>query len=140
MGFSIVAIRPESITHFTCTIWGWRPIWFYVVTVYPQCVGLRLTIPETGYPYRLDEAGWTNDGLMVPGEHAVAIGNAMLESINATKDSNPEKIAKALKNMLEHDKIMDAIKQGYGPGYYVDTQTLKEFAEFAIQSGGFSIW
>ena len=121
MGFDIFALNPktknEEHSYFRANVWYWRPIWSFVETVCQEEIS------------KLDEdVGLYNDGCEVPDSIAIDIGN----KLNRTLENGTfNKFQIDFEN--EQKEVSDEVS------YKCDYDLTKSFADFCINSGGFSI-
>jgi len=80
MGMDVVGIKPKNTTgeYFRNNIWWWRPLWTYCESVDPS---LTARVPNAQYN--------SGDGLKTADE-AEALGNLLLEKINAGETAQAE--------------------------------------------------
>ena len=120
MGFDLHGVNPtgeyedesKAGIYFRNNVWYWRPLWEIVTEI---CEDL---ITYKDYKY-----GHSNDGHQIDADKALQIGIR-------------------LREMLEDGTIEEYVKQfneKETEGYKADKQNIEEFANFSINSGGFSI-
>lgn len=132
-------------------IWWWRPLWTYI------CVNCSNILDEKD-----KEAGGWNDGKKIVGPKADKIAKKLQETIdNGTAAKYEKEYMKSLKEMKKIDcihcngtgKRNDEHVKGkcngcngtgktdpFAKSYPFSVENLKEFIEFAKNSGGFRIY
>lgn len=152
MGFDVMGHEPktEKGEYFRNNVWWWRPLWGYVAK---QC-GDILTEDEI-------RGGCFNDGVLIPGEKARAIGLRLKflidqkevkkfeEEYKKALDAIPGETCEICKGTgKRNDKHVQGECNGCeGKGkkrpwachYPFGEKNVREFADFAIESGGFRI-
>lgn len=124
MGFDIYAVKPktdkEEHSYFRANVWYWRPLWAFVE---------KICCDEIS---KLEEGvGHSNDGYEISDEIASIIGR----KINVALENG-------LFKQLQDD--LDTLKNGIPEDdcrlwYNCDYELTKSFADFCLNSGGFSI-
>jgi hypothetical protein len=147
MGFDIYGIKPktkkEEHSYFRANVWYWRPLWAFVETICEEELS------------KLDEdIGQYNDGCEVPDSIAIDIGNKLNRAIengsfkkfqdDFEKQQNeiPEEDCRACNDRPEDDcNRCDGTKkvENINTWYKCDFELTKSFADFCLNSGGFSI-
>jgi hypothetical protein len=113
MGFDLYGLnaKNEKGEYFRSQVWQWGTLASYVLTYAGDC----LDDEEKQY--------WdSNDGQLVCENHAVAVGNRLLELIQEGHTEACEK--ECLSNSI----------------YTFSVENVKDFADFCINSGGFEIY
>ena len=99
--------------YFRNNVWYWRPLWEYVAVACDDILTLK--------DYK---RGQYNDGHIINAEKAMALGERLRESLSKY-DKIVKKLGDELKNLSK--------------SYTFDKENVEEFANFCINSGGFSI-
>ena len=105
----------EAGIYFRNNVWYWRPLWEYVAIVCDDILTLK------DYKY-----GQSNDGDIIEAEKAINIGERLRISLAEG----------------HYDKIVEEINENVpsiAKDYTFDKENVEEFANFCINSGGFSI-
>jgi len=106
--------------YFRNNVWWWRPLWEFVID---QCQDFMTKEQIKG--------GCFNDGQEINQKTAALIGAKLKISVI---DGTVDKYAKS------HEKERKAKdKDDFDSNYPFDTNNVKHFAEFCLQSGGFII-
>ena len=102
-------------TYFRNNCWWWRPLWDFCAEVAPDIISAELW-----------QSGHSNDGKGLNDEDAKLLGAYLLTAIkNGTADT-----------FKENHEIQQKDEEYKYP---FDTDNVKKFAEFCIESGGFEI-
>ena len=152
MGFDVMGHKPktEKGEYFRNNVWWWRPLWGYVAK---QC-GDILSEKEV-------QAGCYNDGVLISAKKARAVGlrlRFLLDQKEVKKyeegyqkylDSLPDEPCELCKGTGKRsDEFVQGncngcegkgTKRPWACSYPFNEENVKEFADFAIESGGFRI-
>ena len=101
--------------YFRNNCWWWRPLWDFCYNVAPELISDELW-----------SSGHHNDGAGLNGEDAKLLGEKLLKAIS-------NGFAEEFKEHHEEQEESEEYK------YPFDTENVKAFAEFCIESGGFEI-
>ena len=101
--------------YFRNNCWWWRPLWDFCYNVAPELISDELW-----------SSGHHNDGAGLNGEDAKLLGEKLLKAIS-------NGFAEEFKKHHEEQEESEEYK------YPFDTENVKAFAEFCIESGGFKI-
>lgn len=125
MGFDLYAIKPktnrEEHSYFRSNVWYWRPLWSFVQMICNDEIS------------KLDEdIGQFNDGKEVPDNIAIEIGNRLNTSLkNGT--------FKKFQDLFNEKQKESEDKDDCSSWYNLDYELTESFANFCLNSGGFSI-
>jgi hypothetical protein len=150
MGFDLSGQEPrtEKGEYFRNNVWWWRPLWVYIYD-------LKLITKEQA------ERGMYNDGYVIPKDQALKIGARLKHEMS---QGNTQKYADKYKKDLNampkercdlcdgtgtrNDKIVQGkcngcngkgVRDSWAKSYPFSVKNVEEFAQFCIESGGFSI-
>ena len=101
--------------YFRNNCWWWRPLWDFCYNVAPELISEDLW-----------ENGHYNSGAGLNGEDAKLLGEKLLKAVS-------DGFAEKFKEHHEDQEKDEEYK------YPFDTENVKAFAEFCIESGGFEI-
>jgi len=136
VGVDIYGLRPKSEKgeYFRSNWWFWRPIWAFSVLLCEDILEETTMECEDGTVIRYHEAsaGLTNDGFVIRAEKALEMGKRILEVLKDEK-----RFKEVAKKVM--DLFADHVDEGGNPLYPLSKEALREWAEFCINSGGFSI-
>ena len=152
MGFDVMGHEPntEKGEYFRNNVWWWRPLWSYVAK---QCSDI-LTEEQI-------KGGCFNDGVLIPRERARAVGLRLRflidqkavkkfeEEYKKSLDTIPDETCEICKGSGKRDDehVKGECNGCEGKGkrrpwachYPFNEENVREFADFAIESGGFKI-
>lgn len=128
MGFDIYGLKPktkkEEHSYFRANVWYWRPLWSFVEKICSEEIE------------KLDEdIGQYNDGCEVSNKIATDIGNKLIIALeNGSFKKFQDKFEKQ-EDCNDGNKKAENINTWYKCDY----ELTKSFANFCLNSGGFSI-
>jgi DnaJ-class molecular chaperone len=153
MGFDLYAqdAKTEEASYFRNNVWWWRPLWSYVID-------MNLVTDEQA------ERGSYNDGYLIDREQAMRIGIKLKHLISqghtkeyedkrqAELDALPQEKCELChgtgtrndKNTQFKDMKCNACsgkgeKESFEKNYPFSVENVEQFAQFCIESGGFTI-
>ena len=152
MGFDVMGHKPktEKGEYFRNNVWWWRPLWGYVAK---QCSDI-LTEEQI-------KGGCFNDGVLISAKKAQAIGLRLRFLIDQKEvkkfedgyqkylDSLPDEPCEHCKGTGKRDDEFvkgecngcagKGTRRPWASQYPFKEENVREFADFAIESGGFRI-
>lgn len=151
MGFDVYGKAPKSDLGrcFTTSVWAWRPLWIYCLTVAPEIAGKV-------------KRAQSNDGDGLDAGDALALGEVLAASVQsglaegcagnfrATVIGLPDEVCfycdgSGIRTDTESKRECNVCKgtgkvRPAGASYRFNVGPVEEFAAFCCASGGFEIW
>tara|TARA_B100001093_G_C25971822_1_gene653628 strand:+ start:93 stop:482 length:390 start_codon:yes stop_codon:yes gene_type:complete len=128
MGFDIYGLKPktnkEEHSYFRANVWYWRPLWSFVEKICSEEIE------------KLEEdIGQYNDGCEVSDNIATDIGNKLIIALEGGSFKKFQDDFEKKEDCNDDNKKAENINTWYKCDY----ELTKSFANFCLNSGGFSI-